>query len=413
VIESQTSWLVSARHGFLAGVGFVDHCEVLVVGDRIAWVGYDGSTDPRPDVSSATAATFAGGTILPGLIDAHVHLTFSGLSDTVDVLRAEDDLDSTVRALGNAQRALRYGVTTQVDCGSRGTAIARLRDSILAGLATGPRILTAGPPLTTTAGHCHWLGGHADTVDEVIRGARSRVADGSDVVKLMLTGGNMTAGSNPGALQYPVATMYALGAEAIRLGKPLVVHAHSTEAVRAAAEGGATVIAHATCLADGRYEVDDATLAVLLASGSFVDPTLTVGIAREGADDRTVARSRVRQSMIPVYQRMHAAGVPLLAGTDGGSTHVEHHAVARAVSALHHEVGLTVEEALHSATDQPATAYGLRGQTGALEPGLAADLIVVKGDVRSDVSSLAEPLAVWARGRLVHGVRDHREGAIA
>lgn len=413
MIAPVTSWLVSARQGFLAGVGFVDDCEVLVVGDRIAWVGHSTSAEPRPDTSAATPVSFPGGTILPGLIDAHVHLTFSGLSDTVDVLRGEDDLGSTVRALGNAQRALRHGVTTQVDCGSRGTVIARLRDSILAGLASGPRILTAGPPLTTTAGHCHWLGGTADTLDEVIRSARSRVADGSDVVKIMLTGGNMTAGTNPGALQYPVETMHALGAECVRLGKPLVVHAHSTQAVRAAAESRATVIAHSTCYTDGAYELDDATLETLLASGSFVDPTLTVGIPRDGADERALARSRVRESMIPVYRRMHQAGVPLLAGTDGGSTHVEHHTVARAVAALHDEVGLSIEDALHAATDLPATAFGLRAETGALEVGLCADLVVVDGDLRTDLAALAEPVAVWARGRLAHGLVESMEGSVA
>ena len=413
MIVQQTSWLVSARHGFIAGVGFVDDCEVLVEGDRIAWVGHADSTGPRPDTSAATPASFPGGTILPGLIDAHVHLTFSGLSDTVDVLRGEDDLGSTVRALGNAQRALRHGVTTQVDCGSRGTVIARLRDSIFAGLASGPRILSAGAPLTTTAGHCHWLGGAADTLDEVTRGARSRVADGSDVVKIMLTGGNMTAGTNPGALQYPVETMHALGAECARLGKPLVVHAHSTQAVRAAAEARATVIAHATCYTDGAYELDNATLEVLVASGSFVDPTLTVGVPWDGADERTIARSRVRSAMIPVYRRMHEAGVPLLAGTDGGSTHVEHHTVARAITALHDEVGLSLEEALHAATDLPATAFGLRAETGALEAGLAADLVVVGGDLRMGLGPLAEPVAVWVRGALAHGLIDTVEGSAA
>lgn len=406
------TWHIRARTGFLTDLGFVDEFELLLVDGVIAWIGYAGSEVPRPDVSGAVLMEYPTGTLLPGLIDPHVHLTFSGHADTVDILHTEDEIGATVRALGNAQRALRHGVTTQVDCGSRGSIVLRLREALERDLAIGPRILSAGAPLTTTAGHCHWLGGHADSLDEVIRAARTRVAEGADLVKIMLTGGNMTAGSNPSALQYPSEVMLALGAEAARLAKPLVVHAHSDEAVRLAALARARVIAHATCLRDGKYELSEATLEAILESGAYVDPTLMVGLPREGADERALARSKVREAMLPIYREMHKRGVPLLAGTDGGATNVEHHNVAGSVVALHEEVGLSIEAALLAATDLPARAFGLRDEVGALEVGLAADVVVVDADLHSHLRALADPSAVWSRGRLVHGSGQKHAGVL-
>lgn len=396
--------LIRASWGLLPEKGWVPDCEVLVRGATIEWVGQGTDGEARPDFGDVPVLSFPDGAVIPGLVDAHVHLTFSGSSEVIQTLSEETDLTLVARALGAAQAGLRHGVTTQVDCGSRGRGLYAVRDAIDSGLAVGPRLLVSGAPITTTAGHCHWLGGSADGYDDVLRAIRTRVAEGADVVKLMLTGGNMTAGSNPRALQFPPPTMKAVGQEAGRLGKPLVVHAHSEEAVVLAAQGGATVIAHATSVDESGRRPSDATLEAVLASGSFVDPTLMVAADGGGAPIgkvdtlRLQARMRIRQAMIPVFQRMHALGIPLLAGTDGGSTGVAHHRVAGAIRALHEEVGLSTLDALLAGTEQPANAYGIRDVTGAIEPGLAADLMVVGADVRTDLRRLEEPLAVWARG---------------
>jgi imidazolonepropionase-like amidohydrolase len=110
--------------------------------------------------------------------------------------------------------------------------------------------------------------------------------------------------------------------------------------------------------------------------------------------------------MIPVFREMHARGVPLLAGTDGGSTGVPHHRSEASVRALHEEVGLTIEQALTAATDLPARAFGIREITGALEPGLSADLVVFGGDLSLDLGALQRPVAVWARGRRAPATRE-------
>jgi imidazolonepropionase-like amidohydrolase len=394
-------WLIRAGHALLPGVGLVDDCRVLVDGSRIEWVHDAASGEPMPELHGAHSIEALDCTLLPGLIDAHTHLTFSGGHDTVATLTAESEFAAVVRALGNAQVALAHGVTTQVDCGSKGLSVLDLRHSLRSGLAIGPRLLAAGAPITTTAGHCHWLGGRADSHDEVIRLARTLVADGVDLIKLMLTGGNMTVGSNPHQLQYPAEVVMALGREARRLGRPLVVHAHSEEAVALAAAAGARVIAHATCSVGDGIAISQATMTALLESGAFVDPTLMVGSVVRPDDPSAVGRSMTRSLMLPIFRAMHDAGIPLLAGTDGGSTNVGHHHVAGSIAALHDGVGLTIEQALLAATDVPARAFDLRDQVGAIEAGLQADLMLVRGDVRSGLACLYDPIAVWSGGRLV------------
>jgi imidazolonepropionase-like amidohydrolase len=405
-------WVVRATKAFLPGQGFVGDAAVHVRGGTIAWVGEHAEAAARPELVDVPTLTFEGATLAPGLIDSHTHLTFSGGSRAREQVESESDLEQLARAVGHAQHALAHGVTTLVDCGARGLTTHALRDAVADGLLVGPRILVAGQPITTTAGHCHWLGGTADSKEDVLRSARTRVAEGADFVKLMLTGGNMTAGSNPSAVQYPPKSVAAAVSDMARLGKSLVAHAHSAEGVVVAARAGVRVIAHATCVSDDGRPPEQATLDILAAAGTFVDPTLTVGSSSCPAGEEpaqaphAMSRAQVREAMIPVFREMHARGVPLLAGTDGGSTGVPHHRSEASVRALHEEVGLTIEQALTAATDLPARAFGIREITGALEPGLSADLVVFGGDLSLDLGALQRPVAVWARGRRAPATRE-------
>jgi imidazolonepropionase-like amidohydrolase len=391
-------WRIRASHALLPGRGLVSDYVVTVDGAVVTAVA--AAADPGPGSSGAEPGPIidaTGYTLLPGLIDAHTHLMFPGGRDPVPTIKTESEHAMVVRALGNAQDALMRGVTTLVDCGSKGSTMLSLRDAIDAGLVVAPRLLAAGRPITTTAGHCHWLGGQADSFDDVIRQARTLAAEGVDFLKLMLTGGNMTALSNTGQLQYPEETVRALGAEARRIGIPLVVHAHTEGACRLAAESGARIIAHATCATGDAIGLSDQTLAALVESQCYVDPTLMVGVS----PNHSLERKLIRAQMLPLFRRMHDAGVPLLAGTDGGSTNVGHADVAGSVASLLNEVGLSLEECLASATELPARALGRRHQIGAIEAGLSADFTVVPGDLHDDISALYRPRAVYLKGRLV------------
>jgi imidazolonepropionase-like amidohydrolase len=307
------------------------------------------------------------------------------------------------RATGNAQRALASGITTAVDCGGTTEVVLALRDGIAAGRLQGPRLLVSGAPLTPTAGHCHWLGGIADSQDDLIRAMRSHVAAGVDVIKVMVTGGNITEGSNPARLQYPPDAIAALARECERLGRTLVTHAHSTEAIELSAGVGARVIAHATCThGDGLVDLDDTTIKRLLDAGCFVDPTLMVARPGHGdGSDRSERRLEQRQQMLPLFAEMYEAGVPLLAGTDAGVPGVPHGSVGGSVVALHREVGLPIGQALRAATSVPARAFGIDDRVGTLRPGLSADLLLLDGLVGEDVDAINRPLAVWKAGALV------------
>jgi imidazolonepropionase-like amidohydrolase len=136
---------------------------------------------------------------------------------------------------------------------------------------------------------------------------------------------------------------------------------------------------------------------------TVVDATITVGVlnGHDPAPADGGARARVRAEMLPIFKAMHLSGVALLAGTDGGVTSVEHGSVARAILALHREVGLDLVEALWAGTSNPAAAMGLAATTGSLAPGLSADLVLLEGDVRANPELLLKPATVWSRGRLV------------
>ncbi|MCU1491554.1 MAG: amidohydrolase [Acidimicrobiaceae bacterium] len=386
---------VTAGATFLPARGFVAGVTVLVENGVIIEV----RNRPVPPAEAIVHVERRDATLLPGLIDSHVHLSFSGGSRVIEDVTEASDVTLGLVALQHAQIALASGATTLADCGARCEVVLQVRDAVASGRVAGPRILASGAPITTTAGHCSWLGGCADSIDDVIREARRQVGAGADFLKVMLTGGNLTPGSNPGMLQYPADVLFALANEARRLGRPLVVHAHSEEAVAIAGRAGATIVAHGTCASSEGIGLSPTTVEALLAGGTVIDPTITVGMP--GIRDHAQVmhdRARIRKEMLPVFTALARQGVPLLAGTDAGVTNVPHGSTARAVLALEREVGLQREEAIFSATAAPARVFGLEHRTGAIVPGLAADLLLVEGDLRTDATAILRPAQVWSQG---------------
>src|SRR5262249_28287765 len=143
---------------------------------------------------------FPGCTILPGLIDTHVHLVFSAADSNEAVIEQvgrETGEQLLARALANARAALHAGVTTVRDCGGKGRVTPEVRHRIRRGKAEGAEVLSCGMPITTRGGHCHWLGLVADTPAEVDAAAERMLREGADFLKVMATGGNMTPGSDP------------------------------------------------------------------------------------------------------------------------------------------------------------------------------------------------------------------------
>ena len=191
-------------------------------------------------------------TVLPGLIDCHVHLVFSHTPDPVADLVAEDDQQLLLRTAAGARQALGGGITTVRDLGGRGGVTFRVRDAINAGLLDGPRILAAGSPITITGGHCHFLGLEADGEAAVRTAARRMVKSGANCLKIMATGGRMTPISNVGVAQYSVAEIKAAVDEAHRSRITIAAHAIGTAGIRNAVEAGVNTIEHCSWLGSGR-----------------------------------------------------------------------------------------------------------------------------------------------------------------
>ncbi len=203
---------------------------------RIAAVGPDERV-PRPD--DARDFDFPAATALPGLIDNHVHVTLPPTVDPLATLASETDEQLVARGAVAAERMVRAGVTTAVDLGARGTTGFRVREVIERGISIGPRLLVAGRPVTPTRGHCHFFGGEADGVDGVRAAIRGLIEDeGADIIKMIATGGGLTAGTDSREAAYDTEVLRAAADETHRLGRRITTHAHGVPGIRQRDGGG-------------------------------------------------------------------------------------------------------------------------------------------------------------------------------
>ena len=351
-------------------------------------------------------------TLLPGFIDAHVHLTFNAGPDSDDVIRtlvSESDAMLAVRAAANAQDALSAGVTTVRDCGGRGLVTLAVRDAVRQGMITGPRILASGMPITTTAGHLHYCGLTADSAVELRKAVRSMCLAGADFIKIVATGGMMTGGSNPLRPQYTRDELTAAAAEAHRLGRPIAAHVLNAEAIRSCLAAAVDTIEHCLWLApDGTVAYDANAVDELVRTRCCVGVTvsgLLRGLLPDGDDDpgeRERRRVALRERFAP-ERRMKAAGVHLVLHTDAGVRLTPFAAFSRGLEVAVAAIDLTPREAIQMVTRLPAEGVGL-ADLGTVEPGKRADLVAVDGDPAASVADLARVRHVWRDGRRL--VRD-------
>jgi imidazolonepropionase-like amidohydrolase len=307
-------------------------------------------------------------------------------------MRAETDEQQLVLMLRNARDLLGVGVTTARDLGSRAYLAVVVRDAIAAGLARGPRMVVAGPPVTVTGGHCWFMGGEADSEDDLRRIVRTHHKHGADLIKVMATGGFMTTGSAPWYAQFTAAQLALIVAEARRVDMPVAAHAHGLEGVRRAVEAGVTTIEHCSWVTETNERQFDERLAARMAErGIVVCPTINVNAPYvTKLTGRTVGEN---------VTKMQEVGVRLIAGTDAGIDNTPHHQYAGGLAALVTLLGLRSADVIAMATTEAAAVLGVGAVTGRLAPGYEADLIVVDGDPLTDVTALARLRRVIARGR--------------
>lgn len=366
---------------------------------------------PRVNSEKAVDVDLGNVTMLPGLIDVHTHLMLgAGTEDrSLPEVMASDSNDLMLaRALRNALIHMLVGVTTLRDCGCRDRVALSARDVINQGVFPGPRILASGRPITVTGGHLYFCNGEADGVQGVQKLARELNKEGADFFKVMASGGNSTPTTDARHCAYTAEELAAIVSEAHRVGKLTTAHCLSKKSIRNAIAGGLDMIEHCFFVdeRDGEHGYDEAAVAEIVRKGIYVSPCIQTNWrqyeqlkARESELSPAEAAKmgkieRKTSSRLLSLQRMHHAGVKIVAGTDAMSTFGDFALGLKMMV----QAGLTPQEAVLSATSKAAKAIGISDLTGALVPGLEADIIACGGNPLEDVSALERPLMVIRGG---------------
>ena len=367
---------------------------VVVEGDRITQV-VDDARAPR-----GRRIDLSGCTLLPGLINCHVHLCFGAEADPVRAMKDEPHALTALKALRRAQETVEAGVTTVRDLGGRDYAEFAVRRAIAEGLFPGPRILGAGRPVCMTGGHGNSIGREADGPDDVRKAVREQLKAGADVIKLIATGGVMTPGVEPGSPQLTLEEMRAAIEEARKAGRRTAAHAQGSTGIADAIEAGITTIEHGIFLTD---EI----IATMKGKGVFLVPTLAApaaissgGLAAAIPDYMVRKSDAVVTAHVASFRRAHQAGAQIAAGADSG-TPLNFHGSLLPELELMVKYGMTALEAIRSATLVAAEALGLGGETGRLAEGHAADLLAVTGDPAERIGALSDVRLVLARGAII------------
>lgn len=382
-----------------------EHAQVVVAAGKIVAVQEVPNPADLPATKEAEAADDAildlpDATVLPGLIDCHVHYTIDPSTDIDGIARGACDPPERVVLTGarNARQAIAAGITTARSAGaSRGLDIP-LAAAIDSGDIEGPRLLPAGPAITITGGHGRNFGVEVDRTDEMVVAVRRLARDGAQVVKLVASEAAMLTSDIAGVQELTSAEMSAMVREARRLRRRVLAHAQSSAAVAAAAQAGVDSVEHA-------FLADAEALGQLKVSGAVLTPTLSVTdvYSQMPGLPQDVVR---RQAEISVLHRASCEraielGIPVVTGTDCGVRGVFPGMLAREIELLY-EHGLPPMDAIRAATVNGARLLGISHEVGTLAVGLRADILVVPGDPVTDLRCLAEPVLVIREGDIAY-----------
>jgi imidazolonepropionase-like amidohydrolase len=381
---------------------------ILVEGNRIVAVG------PADQVAAPPGADvrerhFPGGTVMPGLIDAHAHLTFGTAGRGYETVMSEDSDDlMLVRAVRNCQTHLKAGVTTIRDCGARNRTTLSLREAAAAGLFPSPRLLVSGPPITHTRGHFWWCNGEADGVDGVRRQARKLLDEGVDFLKIMASGGG-TKGTDQTAASYTPDEIAAAIHEAHHDGKLTTAHCLSADGLANAVAAGIDQVEHINFIqADGERRFDLRVAEQIVEKGIVVSPTIQTGYRQierlreqkgKSADDhaRLADLEYKLETKLSFVNRFRELGARIVMGTDAIATFGDYTVGLE----LLNRAGLSPMEVLKAATSVAADAIGLGGVVGSLRVGHEADIIVVNGDPTVDIRATSDIALVMRAGEVI------------
>ena len=381
----------------------LSNAAVHVDGERIAWAGT--AADLPPQAKEAEQADVSGKWLLPGLIDAHIHICYNGTDSIFDLLNRDRD-SLVLEAVDICRRVLSHGTTTVRDIGGENYIEMSLRDAINAGFIAGPRMKTSGRVISMTGGHAHFIAREADGPDEVRKAAREQIKAGADTVKLMATGGSATPGQDIHASQFTVAEIQAAVETAHMMGRTVAAHCHGTGGIMNCLLAGVDSIEHGTYL-------NEETADMMVANGAELVLTIGVGnpdlerlpltpVQRADAERR---KPMIEQGVKQIRQTIALArskGVFLGCGSDAGGNPLAPHYFSMA-----RELELLVEndvpemEAIGIVTRNNAKVMRWDDQIGTVEAGKFADLLLLNADPLQDISNVRDIAAVYKGGEKV------------
>jgi imidazolonepropionase-like amidohydrolase len=367
---------------------------VVVDGDRILAAGPRSSTSKL--ARGGRTVDLGDAALLPGFINLHVHLDADAGPDLMTVARLIDEQTSTLLAVDSAARALAAGVTTVRDLGNKYAVAIALREASAKGWIRAPRILAAGKAICMTGGHGWFIGYESDGPHDMRKAVRYNLRLGADCIKVIATGGVLTAGVEVGAAQLDEDELAVAVREAHKASKRVAAHAIANSGIKNALRAGVDTIEHGCFL-------DAEAVDMMKKREAWYVPTLCAPAAmygREGLPPYVVRKlTQVYEAHRESFKLALKKGVRIATGTDAG-TPFNGHGDYAVEFGLMTALGMTAEAALRAGTVDAASALGLDGEVGQIAEGASADLVAVDGDPLRDISATRRVRAVVARGRM-------------
>jgi len=386
---------------------------VLVIeGGDVVQISEPGAVSAPLD--RAVEIDLSDGTVLPGLIDAHVHAVFSASAVPLREALNESDDELLARGKKNSCELLSSGILSVRDCGAPRRAGFALREALERSASPHPGLMVTGRPITVTGGHFFWCGEQADTKRELQRSVRRLAKEGADWIKIMASGGFMTPGSRPARRAYPVSRLAAAVKEAHRLGLRVAAHCLARESIVDALEAKVDTIEHCMFLvpndSDGgnvHFVLDSEILRRVADIGTYVVPTLSAKYRsldskrrRKNHDPTVIRQLELEDARFAAFREMVGLGVRVIAGTDCGVSDTPFSSLSLELK-LMADNGMSPSAVLCAATADSSDALGIP-DAGRIARGKPADLIAVEGDPLTGISVLAQPTLIMKDGRIVY-----------
>jgi imidazolonepropionase-like amidohydrolase len=380
----------------------VERATVVIRATTIAAVG------TSKDVAIPRGATRVDGrgfTLMPGLIDCHVHLCLGGEPDVVEAIARETPLLTLLKASRAARHTLEAGFTTVRDVGARDHSIFALKQAIDSGLVPGPRILGAGLAICMVGGHARFIGQEVEGSDQVRAAVRAQMAAGADVIKVIASGGVLTPGTSPDQPQMTPDELRAAVEEAQLGGRKVAAHAHGASGMKNAIHAGVHSIEHATLM-------DEDAAILMKQRGVFMVPTLsalatTAGCRTGcGVPESALEKAKAMTKRHAVsFKKAHRSGISIAMGTDAGTPFNYHGENAQELDRMV-AFGMIPMEAIVASTAAAARLLGIQDQVGTVAKGKQADLVLFDGNPLRRIDLLRDRsriVGVMKAGRFMAG----------